>query len=338
MGHPQNQFDDVPLARFEVFRSSSCDEIVHHVSNALVDHQMEIRNPGKKKSDARMNRVELGGCALAYIEQGVEVSIDTATLESRYLLFTDLGSETQTEVLGESFDVAPDTAALYSPSSAAHIRMGAKAKHLHLTLDRAAVERHLETLTGVTVRGPIVFEPRLSLTSNGGALLKDLIRLLIERLDDGDDLLQSPLVIANLEDTLMTTLLTGHRHSHAGRFENKPAALVPRQVELVEDYIQANADRPLKMKDLAAVANVSARSIQQAFRRHRGYSPKAFLNSVRLERARESLLTARVGESITRTALDCGFAHLGRFSSAYRMRFGESPSQTLRKHQRTQAQ
>ena len=34
-------------------------------------------------------------------------------------------------------------------------------------------------------------------------------------------------------------------------------------------------------------------------------------------------------ESVTDIALRCGFTHLGRFSVAYRTRFGESPSETL---------
>jgi AraC-like DNA-binding protein len=40
------------------------------------------------------------------------------------------------------------------------------------------------------------------------------------------------------------------------------------------------------------------------------------------------LATAR---SVTEVALDHGFLHLGRFSEAYRKRFGELPSQTWRR-------
>ena len=337
MGYPQNYPDDVPLARFEVFRSSSRDEAVDQVSRALADHKMEV---GKFDGtlDARMNRVALGRCELVYVQQGTEVSIDTEPFDDRYTLYTDLGNDTKTEVLGKSIAVTPETAALYSPTCSAQVRMGANAKHLHLTLDRKALESHLETLTGVPVHGPVIFEPCVSLTTNGGALLKDLIRLHVQHLDTSDDLLRSPLVIANLEDTLMTTLLTFHSHNHSVRFEGKPPALVPRQVKLVEDYIHANADQPITMQDFVAVANVSARSIHHAFSKYRGYSPKSFLRSVRLKRARERLLTADVGESVTEIALDCGFGHLGRFSTDYRKRFREPPSETLRRRQLTQAQ
>lgn len=334
MGYSQVQFNERPLARFEVFRSSSCEEVVHHVSQALTDHKMEVLRPSAKLH-ARMNRVELGACALVYVQQGVGVSIDTATLDDRYILYIDLGRETETSVLGHSFAVTPETAALYSPTCHARVCMGANAKHLHLTLDSAAFESHLETLTEVPVGGPLVFAPRLSLATHGGVFLKDLIRLLMRHLDNSDDLLHSPLVIANLEDALMTTLLTSQSHNCSARFDSQPPALVPRQVKLVEDYIHANANNPLAMQDLVAVANVSARSIHFAFRQYRGYSPMALLKSVRMDRAREKLLTADIGESVTKIAFDCGFGHLSRFSADYKKRFGESPSETLRKRKFT---
>ena len=102
----------------------------------------------------------------------------------------------------------------------------------------------------------------------------------------------------------MTTLLTGHRHSHAARLDGTPPALVPRQVKRVEDYIHAHADQPIAMQDLVTVAGVSARSIHHAFRQCRGYSPKALLRSVRLDRARERLLTAGAGENVTGIAFE----------------------------------
>ena len=58
-----------------------------------------------------------------------------------------------------------------------------------------------------------------------------------------------------------------------------------------------------------------------------------YLREIRLKRAREALLAADPcsATSVTEIALDSGFVHLGRFSSEYRNRFGESPSQTLRR-------
>lgn len=76
---------------------------------------------------------------------------------------------------------------------------------------------------------------------------------------------------------------------------------------------------------------MSVRSLQEGFRRHVGCAPMTYLQQLRLNRVRETLLEgdpARV--TVAAVAHRWGFAHLGRFASAYRERFGESPSETLR--------
>lgn len=53
---------------------------------------------------------------------------------------------------------------------------------------------------------------------------------------------------------------------------------------------------------------------------------------MRLARVRDALLAADpVGASVTAAATAWGFTHLGRFSEAYRRRYGELPSVTLRR-------
>jgi transcriptional regulator GlxA family with amidase domain len=56
----------------------------------------------------------------------------------------------------------------------------------------------------------------------------------------------------------------------------------------------------------------------------------AYVRTARLERARQDLVSAPPGAQVTDIALRWGFNHVGRFSTAYRKRYGESPLQTLR--------
>jgi AraC-like DNA-binding protein len=55
----------------------------------------------------------------------------------------------------------------------------------------------------------------------------------------------------------------------------------------------------------------------------------AYLQSVRLGRAHEALRRPP-GSPSPRWLTGAGFAHLGRFATAYRARYGVSPSETLR--------
>ena len=59
-----------------------------------------------------------------------------------------------------------------------------------------------------------------------------------------------------------------------------------------------------------------------------------YLRNARFERARTALLRAEPEESVTDIAAAWGFTHLGRFAIEYRRRFGERPSDTIRRHRR----
>jgi transcriptional regulator GlxA family with amidase domain len=101
-------------------------------------------------------------------------------------------------------------------------------------------------------------------------------------------------------------------------------------VREVAEYLDAHAEEPVSVADLAAMTGVSVRSIHAGFRRHRGCSPMEFLRERRLALARTRLLSSPES-TVARVALDCGFEHLGRFSGQYRARFGEGPADTRRR-------
>ncbi|MGO4832529.1 helix-turn-helix domain-containing protein [Rhizobiaceae sp. 2RAB30] len=55
------------------------------------------------------------------------------------------------------------------------------------------------------------------------------------------------------------------------------------------------------------------------------------METIRLERFRSALLDASNHGSVTEIACMAGIGHLGRAAAAYRLRYGETPSQTLRR-------
>jgi AraC-like DNA-binding protein len=59
----------------------------------------------------------------------------------------------------------------------------------------------------------------------------------------------------------------------------------------------------------------------------------SYVRRRRLEHARDELLSLdpAAGVKVIDVALRHGFTHTGRFAAAYRARFGESPSVTLRR-------
>lgn len=96
---------------------------------------------------------------------------------------------------------------------------------------------------------------------------------------------------------------------------------------LAEEYMRAQAFRPMSVLELAAAIGTSERALYLGFNERFGMSPVAYAKAMRLNGARRDLRRGDYG-TVTDIALRWGFLHLGRFASDYRAFFGESPSDT----------
>jgi transcriptional regulator GlxA family with amidase domain len=103
------------------------------------------------------------------------------------------------------------------------------------------------------------------------------------------------------------------------------------QVRRAQAYIETHWNEPITIAGLARATAVSARSIFYHFKHSRGQSPMSFVKQVRLKHAREMLESRDITRSVTEIAVDCGFGNLGHFAGDYFKRFGERPSDTLKR-------
>ncbi len=107
--------------------------------------------------------------------------------------------------------------------------------------------------------------------------------------------------------------------------------LLPRAVRRALDAMRANVGCDWSVTELAGVAGVSSRTLQRQFRIFLGKAPRAALRDIRFDSARRELLRGLPDAKVTDVALRHGLAHCGRFSVEYRRRYGETPSQTLKR-------
>jgi AraC-like DNA-binding protein len=147
--------------------------------------------------------------------------------------------------------------------------------------------------------------------------VRRLVNVLTDELEDETSAM-SPLVIAEIEQAILVAYLCGSSHNYSALLERRVADAAPWQVRRVEDYIEANWDRPPSTEAIAAAADISARTVFRTFRERRGFSPTTFLKQVRLRKAQEMLIRAAKDASVTSVAFACGFGNLGHFANDYR--------------------
>ena len=131
---------------------------------------------------------------------------------------------------------------------------------------------------------------------------------------------------------LLTGLLAAQPHSYSAMLAAQASPAAPRHVVRAQDYIRAHR-RPADHRR-------RARGRRRRRRAHalRGLPPVPWDDAhgvpegdAARARARAELEAAPPETGVTAIALKWGFVHLGRFAQDYRRRYGELPSETLRR-------
>ena len=85
------------------------------------------------------------------------------------------------------------------------------------------------------------------------------------------------------------------------------------------------------MAEVARATGTSLRSLTEAFRKFKSTTPSQFSREQRLRGVRRDLQTALPGQTVAKIAAAGFYINKGDFVRLYRQRFGETPSQTLRR-------
>lgn len=312
-------------------RTSDLDE-ARSLTLRLYDTADVERGAGRRDFYWEVNRAVLGPTRITagWIPAGCRMA--TPVSGDRYILSLARAGAAAAVCAGSGVEVAPGRVGmLVSPELSVCDQMSVGFAPLTLTVDRTVLEQHFCKLTQAPLRQPLRFSPMVDVSTGPGAGLLRLVEFLVRELEQPDGLQASPLARASLSDALLTALLTCAPHDHSHQLAAPGPLVRPGYLRRAEAYIDAHASEPITMIDVAGVAGVSLRSLQKAFMRYRGCSPKDFLKERRLDLVRGRLLAADPETSIKTAATAAGYSNTGRFAADYKQRFGESPRDTLRR-------
>lgn len=101
---------------------------------------------------------------------------------------------------------------------------------------------------------------------------------------------------------------------------------VDERLQSVIDAIEADLSKPLTLDQMCAIAGMSRRALQYAFKSAYGVSPTGWQSRERLNRAYSRLLNADTSHSVADIGLELGFNSASSFSTRFRDLFGFPPS------------
>jgi AraC-like DNA-binding protein len=315
-----------------VFRSADADETRAAIARVYCEHELDVVGDFQRL-DAALAAWDLGEVAIGYMRHGAEVIIRPGQLGWYYGVDVPVKGSAISWCDRSEAGSEPGSAVILSPTQDIVMRRSADCEQLALRIGRRTLERELSRLLRRGIDAPVVFDPRMDLSARAVSGWAATLGFVLDEIRRGTGSLDHPLVRSRVEQLLIDQLLVAQRHTFSEELQTGHRPARPPTVRRAVEIIQDRAADPLTVPMLAGLAGVSVRGLQQGFRDYLGITPLEYLREVRLARARDDLLAAdpEADVSVTEVAYRWGFGHLARFAGYYRHRYGELPSETLRR-------
>ena len=287
----------------------------------------------KRPWQTRFDVTQSDTVALGDLQFGTDVKVRFGELGAYHVDLPMTGSLTWRQGRSPPSQATTRIAAVFQPVGDTSLeKWDGDCRLLAVKIDRAALETELARLLDAPVRSPVTLAPTIDITSGPGASWLHLVRLMAADAAQPQGLIRHPVVGARLQESLIAGLLAATDHPYRDRLDHpSPATAAPRAIRRVVEAMRAHPGQPFTVADLAAIAGVSTRSLQESFRRYVGMPPMTYLRHLRLARVHEQLRQADPAlHTVTEIAYSYGFTHMGRFAAEYRARYGVPPHETLR--------
>ncbi len=311
----------------QLFASRDLLQTRSMVGRIMKPHDLRVRGTAQQVN-ARMHHMAFGGVSLNRLKYGADVDIEPGPLDDFYLIQMPLCGCAQITSGNQRIASDADVASVLSPTDPTVMRWSADCDQLMVRIDRALVDRAIGAMSGRLEPEAVRFQLGFRWRECGP--WRCIVQYMNDCASAPFDPCQYRLLMAHIEQMVVATLVSAQPHDMREPAPSRCAAVLPRHVKRVQDYLRANVSEPVTADQMAAVAGVSLRSLYAGFKDYCGVSPMQYLRTLRLDGARQALLN-QPEVNVASIAMHWGFGHLGRFSTDYKARFGESPSQSVRR-------
>lgn len=311
--------------------SGDLDQVRTHLCSALRPHNIDLGR-GRPTMNFIHNQASIGDLALNAMYYGTPIHVEAPETEDVYLFMLTLAGAAHAKQGSSTTEIGSGTVYVFNPTRKLDITLSRDNKQLVVRLPRANVERFLKNELSRSLADPLEFETRPISLGGEAPGLQTFIQSMCQDLDQPVSGYARQSVAGHVESMFLSLVLSALPHNYSDLYLGGGSGAAPYFVRRAEDFMRTNMDQPITVNDMAEAACTSVRSLQSGFRNFRDTTPTAYLRDMRLEKSRQELLKAAANKlTVTDVALACGFTHLSKFSLCYRNRFGESPSETLKR-------
>lgn len=300
--------------RSRIFERADAYAVSDYVNQHVGSHC--IRLPPKGRPQASISHRTFSSLDLCRISYGAPVQVTSVALETIYHLQLLLNGHCRSNARGEEQVLGPGEILLINPDDPVDLTYSADCEKFIVKLPVRLLENAcLEQRWTLPSTGIRFAAARHALAEMDGFL--QLLGLICHESENAAEL-----HVQGLYERIVANKLLSLLTSNVLRVSQQSTASVG--FEAVRQFIEEHLTEDIGIDQLLAIAKVSERSLYSLFERNVGLSPRDYVRQRKLERVHAHLQRGNA-RNVTEVALDHGFVHLGRFSEAYRKRFGELP-------------
>lgn len=280
--------------------------------------------------DMRLNVVRLGAVVAGFVAFGQDLRFSTRETGD-YHVNVPLSGQVESKCGGlEPVQGNAKMAAVFQPARIVEATWPGDCSQICMMFPPHTINLELERLLGRPVPKPVQFHTAMDLSTTAGRAWLDTLRLAEADSRREAGLLSHPLAAETFNYLLIDGLLLGQPNTYSAELAAPHLPAPTRSIARAIELLREQPEQPWTPSLLAVAVALSVRALHDGFKRGTGLSPMTYLREIRLAKVNTTLASGAPGTTVTATAASWGFVHLGRFAAAYRAKYGELPSETLR--------
>lgn len=321
-------FRDLPERRLVSFNDKSPDKAYRFMESFCGQHAFQVPTPDSFHFSYSGSATGEGSTSFGCLKYNSAVSIQLDNDYENYSLSLPLLGSQTVMTYGRQIRFSNGRSFILSPGQEKSVELSEDCKFLLVTFHRRTVEAELRRLLGRNVGRLPVFSLEMVDSSGLSASWWRGIKTYLKELAQKNSIIALPGMSVEFERSLVRSLLLLQDNDMKNDIVQAISAALPSSIVRVKTFIEQNYATPLSLLDLQRSSGLSSARLGLEFKEHLGCSPMRYLKKIRLEHARELLLSRGSSRKISTIVFDVGLSHFGRFSVEYKAAFGESPKET----------
>ena len=132
------------------------------------------------------------------------------------------------------------------------------------------------------------------------------------------------------DDNMQSRLIESIRYLSLKQQKEVPKKLSKKESVIfdIRDYMIEHPKKNIQIENLALKFKISEKTMQTAFRKLFGYTPKKFIKLLKMNLAHQDIIEVNNTKTISTIAMKYGFRNFGLFAREYKQLYGALPSES----------